>query len=96
MRDRNSGMGVLPGRQRGIAASLLKHDLSEEEIGISDLRQVAERILGDPTVSWFWRLPVKSNRRKSAWAFLGQYKEMDSAIRPNKSPLQGLNSESYY
>ena len=45
-------MGLV--KSQGTVASLLKHDLSEEEIGISDLHQVTERILGDRTVSWFW------------------------------------------
>ena len=44
---------------QGTVASLLKHGLSEDEIGISDLRQVAERILGDRMVSWFWSYRIR-------------------------------------
>ena len=44
---------------QGTVASLLKHGLSEDEIGISDLRQVAERILGDRVVAWFWSYRIR-------------------------------------
>jgi len=44
---------------QGTVASLLKHGLSEDEIGISDLREVARRILGDRTVAWFWSYRVR-------------------------------------
>ena len=46
-------------KSQGTVASLLKHGVSEEEIGISDLRQVAERILGDRKVSWFWSYRIR-------------------------------------
>jgi len=46
-------------KSQGTVASLLKHGLSEEEIGISDLRRAAERILGDRTLSWFWSYRIQ-------------------------------------
>ena len=46
-------------KSQGTVASLLKHGLSEEEIGISDLRRTAERILGDRTLSWFWSYRIQ-------------------------------------
>jgi hypothetical protein len=44
---------------QGTVASLLKHGLSEDEIGISDLRRAAERILSDRMVSWFWSYRIR-------------------------------------
>jgi hypothetical protein len=41
------------------ARARLRHFLSEEEIGISDLRRTAERILGDRTLSWFWSYRIQ-------------------------------------
>lgn len=46
-------------KSQGTVASLVKHGLSEEEIGISDLTQVADRILGDRTLSWFWSYRIR-------------------------------------
>jgi len=46
-------------KSQGTVASLLKYGLSEDEIGISDLCQVAERTLGDRTVSWFWSYRIR-------------------------------------
>jgi ubiquinone/menaquinone biosynthesis C-methylase UbiE len=48
---------------QGEIASLLKHGVSEDEIGITALRETARRALGDSIVPWFWsyrlRLGVK-------------------------------------
>jgi ubiquinone/menaquinone biosynthesis C-methylase UbiE len=39
---------------QGEIASLLKHGISEDEIGITALRETARRILGDSIVPWYW------------------------------------------
>jgi SAM-dependent methyltransferase len=39
---------------QGGVASLLKNGVSEQEIGISALREVAQRVLGDAIVPWFF------------------------------------------
>lgn len=39
---------------QGEIATLLKHGLSEDEIGITALREAARRALGDAIVPWFW------------------------------------------
>jgi SAM-dependent methyltransferase len=39
---------------QGGIAGLLKHGASEEEIGITALRSVAERVLGDAVVPWYF------------------------------------------
>ncbi|MBV8901979.1 MAG: class I SAM-dependent methyltransferase [Verrucomicrobia bacterium] len=59
------GVGRLIGlaQSQSTVAALLKHGFSEEEIGISDLRQAAERILAGRVVPWWWsyRLRVGIN-----------------------------------
>jgi ubiquinone/menaquinone biosynthesis C-methylase UbiE len=48
---------------QGEVATLLKHGVSEDEIGITALRDAAHRALGDAVMPWFWsyrlRLGVK-------------------------------------
>ncbi len=44
---------------QGEVASLLKHGLSEEEIGITALREAAHRALGEATVPWYWSYRVR-------------------------------------
>ena len=44
--------------QGGIAA-LLKHGVSEAEVGIATLREVAERVLGTTVWSWYWSYRVR-------------------------------------
>lgn len=39
---------------QGEIATLLKHGISEDEIGITTLRETARRVLGDSIVPWFW------------------------------------------
>jgi ubiquinone/menaquinone biosynthesis C-methylase UbiE len=39
---------------QGEIASLLKHGVGEDEIGITALRETARRALGDSIVPWFW------------------------------------------
>ena len=46
-------------KSQGTVASLLKHGLSDKEIGILDLSRAAERILGDRTLSWYWSYRIR-------------------------------------
>jgi ubiquinone/menaquinone biosynthesis C-methylase UbiE len=39
---------------QGEIATLLKHDIGEDEIGITALRGTARRALGDSIVPWYW------------------------------------------
>jgi SAM-dependent methyltransferase len=39
---------------QGSIATLLKHGLSEAEIGIAELRETAQRVLGDAIVPWYF------------------------------------------
>jgi hypothetical protein len=39
---------------QGGVASLLKNGLSEDEIGITALRAIAQRVLGDASVPWYF------------------------------------------
>ena len=39
---------------QGEIASLLKHGVGEDEIGITALRETARHALGDSIVPWFW------------------------------------------
>jgi hypothetical protein len=39
---------------QGELATLLKHGISEDEIGITALRKTARDVLGDSIVPWFW------------------------------------------
>ena len=39
---------------QGEIATLLKHGIGEDEIGITALRETARRALGDSIVPWFW------------------------------------------
>ncbi len=39
---------------QGEIATLLKHGIGEDEIGITALRETARRALGDSIVQWFW------------------------------------------
>lgn len=43
----------------GGVATLLKHGLSEEEIGVDELRAVAERAWGHRSVPWYWSYRVR-------------------------------------
>ena len=47
-------------------AALLKRGLSEEEIGISDLRKAAEKILADRLVPWWWSYRIRVGINDSA------------------------------
>ena len=44
---------------QGMLASLLKHGLSEAQIGIEALRETAKRVLGDAIVPWYWSYRVR-------------------------------------
>jgi SAM-dependent methyltransferase len=44
---------------QGEVASLLKHGVSEDEIGITALRDAARRALGEATVPWYWSYRVR-------------------------------------
>jgi ubiquinone/menaquinone biosynthesis C-methylase UbiE len=44
---------------QGEVASLLKHAVSEDEIGITTLREAARRALGESTVPWYWSYRVR-------------------------------------
>lgn len=57
-------------RSQSTVAVLLKHGLSEEKIGISDLRNAAEKILADRVVSWWWsyRLRVGIKETAASWS----------------------------
>ena len=44
---------------QGMLAGLLKHGLSEKEIGIEALREAAKRVLGDAIVPWYWSYRVR-------------------------------------
>jgi hypothetical protein len=44
---------------QGEIASLLRHGISEDEIGITALRAAAQRALGDATVAWYWSYRVR-------------------------------------
>jgi ubiquinone/menaquinone biosynthesis C-methylase UbiE len=44
---------------QGELATLLKHGISEEAIGIPALRAAAHRALGDSSVAWFWSYRVR-------------------------------------
>lgn len=44
---------------QGQIAALLKHGLSEAEIGLDELRRETRRVLGDATVPWYWSYRVR-------------------------------------
>jgi ubiquinone/menaquinone biosynthesis C-methylase UbiE len=44
---------------QGGAAALLKNGLSEEEIGLTELRAVARQILGDTAIPWYFSFRVR-------------------------------------
>lgn len=44
---------------QGEIATLLKHGISEDEIGITALRKTARDVLGDSIVPWFWSYRVR-------------------------------------
>jgi ubiquinone/menaquinone biosynthesis C-methylase UbiE len=44
---------------QGGLAGLLKRGMSEETIGVTELRTVARRTLGDRTVPWYWSYRVR-------------------------------------
>ncbi len=44
---------------QGQIAGLRKHGLSEDEIGITALREAARQALGDKTVPWYWSYKVR-------------------------------------
>lgn len=46
-------------RSQGQVATLLKHGLSEDEIGITALRTAAQRVLGDTEAPWYWTYRVR-------------------------------------
>jgi ubiquinone/menaquinone biosynthesis C-methylase UbiE len=46
-------------RSQGSVAALLKGGVSEEEIGLVELRRTGERILGNHPVPWFWSYRVR-------------------------------------
>jgi len=46
-------------RSQGSVATLLKHGMTEAEVGLDALRRAAERALGDDTVPWYWSYRVR-------------------------------------
>jgi ubiquinone/menaquinone biosynthesis C-methylase UbiE len=46
-------------QSQSTVATLLKHGSSNEEIGISDLRKAAEKILADRVVQWWWSYRIR-------------------------------------
>lgn len=46
-------------RSQGQVATLLKHGLSEDEIGITALHAAAQRALGDAEAPWYWTYRVR-------------------------------------
>jgi ubiquinone/menaquinone biosynthesis C-methylase UbiE len=46
-------------RSQGSVAALLKAGVSEEEIGLIELRETGQRLLGDRQVPWFWSYRVR-------------------------------------
>jgi ubiquinone/menaquinone biosynthesis C-methylase UbiE len=46
-------------RSQGSVAALLKAGVSEEEIGLTELRETGQRVLGDRQVPWFWSYRVR-------------------------------------
>jgi ubiquinone/menaquinone biosynthesis C-methylase UbiE len=46
-------------RSQGSVAALLKEGVSEEEIGLTELRETGERVLGDRQIPWFWSYRVR-------------------------------------
>ena len=44
---------------QGGVATLRKHGISEDDIGIATLRAAARRALGDSSVPWFWSYRVR-------------------------------------
>ena len=44
---------------QGEIATLLKHGIGEDEIGITALRKAARHALGDSIVPWFWSYRVR-------------------------------------
>lgn len=44
---------------QGYVQSLLKHGLSEKEIGVEHLRETARRVFGDSRAKWFWSARVR-------------------------------------
>jgi hypothetical protein len=46
-------------RSQGSVAALLKEGVSEEEIGLTELREAGERVLGDRQIPWFWSYRVR-------------------------------------
>jgi ubiquinone/menaquinone biosynthesis C-methylase UbiE len=44
---------------QGEVASLLRHGVSEDEIGITALRQAADRALGSASLPWYWSYRVR-------------------------------------
>jgi ubiquinone/menaquinone biosynthesis C-methylase UbiE len=46
-------------KSQGSVAALLKAGVSEEEIGLLELQEVAQRRLGDRSVPWFWSYRVR-------------------------------------
>lgn len=49
---------------QGQIAGLLKHGLSEDEIGITALRTAAHAALGDRSVPWYWSYKVRLGVRR--------------------------------
>jgi hypothetical protein len=50
-------VGVM--RSQGEVAALLRRGISEDEIGITALREAARRALGGATVPWYWSYRVR-------------------------------------
>jgi ubiquinone/menaquinone biosynthesis C-methylase UbiE len=46
-------------RSQGSVAALLKAGVSEEEIGLTELRETCQRVLGNRQVPWFWSYRVR-------------------------------------
>jgi ubiquinone/menaquinone biosynthesis C-methylase UbiE len=46
-------------RSQGSVAALLRAGVSEEEIGLIELRKTGQRVLGDRQIPWFWSYRVR-------------------------------------
>jgi ubiquinone/menaquinone biosynthesis C-methylase UbiE len=46
-------------KSQGSVAALLKAGVTEEEVGLNQLRVVAQRLLGDRQIPWFWSYRVR-------------------------------------
>ncbi|MBV9491405.1 MAG: class I SAM-dependent methyltransferase [Verrucomicrobia bacterium] len=59
-------------KSQSTVAALLKHGLSEDEIGISDLRKQAQAILAGRVVPWWWSFRMRVGIKNPAAQSRGQ------------------------